>query len=104
MRCPNCGNENPEDYVFCDECGARLQPLADTGQGDSAPSGMAATDAAGSTGMSGAAAADGGGDMAAWQPSDDSGMSAGAGEDSGVGWQPQASQDTDAAGSAAGGM
>lgn len=25
MRCPNCGNENPADYVFCDECGARLQ-------------------------------------------------------------------------------
>ncbi|MEO6456803.1 MAG: zinc ribbon domain-containing protein, partial [Chloroflexia bacterium] len=25
MRCPNCGNENPPDYVFCDECGARLQ-------------------------------------------------------------------------------
>lgn len=25
MRCPNCGNENPQDYVFCDECGARLQ-------------------------------------------------------------------------------
>ena len=24
MRCPNCGNENPPDYVFCDECGARL--------------------------------------------------------------------------------
>ena len=25
MRCPNCGNENPPDYIFCDECGARLQ-------------------------------------------------------------------------------
>lgn len=25
MKCPNCGNENPPDYVFCDECGARLQ-------------------------------------------------------------------------------
>jgi hypothetical protein len=24
MRCPNCGNENPPDYLFCDECGARL--------------------------------------------------------------------------------
>ncbi len=24
MRCPNCGNENPPDYMFCDECGARL--------------------------------------------------------------------------------
>ncbi len=24
MRCPNCGNENPADYMFCDECGARL--------------------------------------------------------------------------------
>lgn len=28
MRCPNCGNENPDDYVFCDECGARLQNVA----------------------------------------------------------------------------
>ncbi|HYO48571.1 MAG TPA: zinc-ribbon domain-containing protein, partial [Chloroflexia bacterium] len=27
MRCPNCGNENPPDYVFCDECGARLQDM-----------------------------------------------------------------------------
>ncbi len=25
MKCPNCGNENPPDYMFCDECGARLQ-------------------------------------------------------------------------------
>lgn len=24
MKCPNCGNENPPDYLFCDECGARL--------------------------------------------------------------------------------
>lgn len=31
MRCPNCGNENPPDYVFCDECGARLQGGEDTG-------------------------------------------------------------------------
>jgi hypothetical protein len=30
MRCPNCGNENPPDYVFCDECGARLTGGADT--------------------------------------------------------------------------
>ncbi|HYP20458.1 MAG TPA: zinc-ribbon domain-containing protein, partial [Chloroflexia bacterium] len=43
MRCPNCGNENPPDYVFCDECGARLQEMgggdvaaADAGM-DSAP-------------------------------------------------------------------
>src|ERR1044072_3231349 len=33
MRCPNCGNENPEDYTFCDECGAKLG-----GAGDSAGS------------------------------------------------------------------
>src|SRR5215210_4280457 len=26
MRCPNCGNENPNDYTFCDECGAKLTP------------------------------------------------------------------------------
>ena len=31
MRCPNCGNENPDDYTFCDECGAKL--TADTGDG-----------------------------------------------------------------------
>ncbi|HYP21932.1 MAG TPA: FHA domain-containing protein [Chloroflexia bacterium] len=31
MRCPNCGNENPPDYVFCDECGARLQGGEDPG-------------------------------------------------------------------------
>ncbi|HEY0069000.1 MAG TPA: FHA domain-containing protein [Chloroflexia bacterium] len=31
MRCPNCGNENPPDYVFCDECGARLLGGDDTG-------------------------------------------------------------------------
>ncbi|MEO8288543.1 MAG: FHA domain-containing protein [Chloroflexota bacterium] len=36
MRCPNCGNENPPDYMFCDECGARLSgedqatPVTDT--------------------------------------------------------------------------
>ncbi|MDQ2807587.1 MAG: zinc ribbon domain-containing protein, partial [Chloroflexota bacterium] len=24
IRCHNCGNENPDDYAFCDECGARL--------------------------------------------------------------------------------
>src|SRR4051794_33281006 len=26
--CPNCGNANPDDYAFCDECGARLTPGA----------------------------------------------------------------------------
>jgi len=47
MRCPNCGNENPPDYMFCDECGARLmggEQAADTSDTDSggstaAPSG-----------------------------------------------------------------
>jgi hypothetical protein len=42
MRCPNCGNENPPDYVFCDECGARLQ---DMGGGDVAAA-SAGTDSA----------------------------------------------------------
>ncbi len=40
MKCPNCGNENPPDYVFCDECGARLQDaggVADAGTGAGAP-------------------------------------------------------------------
>ncbi|MEA2576047.1 MAG: hypothetical protein QOH93_3345 [Chloroflexia bacterium] len=43
MRCPNCGNENPPDYVFCDECGARLQGGEDTGI---AAQGAGATDQA----------------------------------------------------------
>src|SRR5215210_962296 len=33
MRCPNCGNENPPDYMFCDECGARLMESAETSAG-----------------------------------------------------------------------
>lgn len=46
MKCPNCGNENPPDYVFCDECGARLQggedsaamsQLSDTSDGGGMP-------------------------------------------------------------------
>lgn len=36
MRCPNCGNENPPDYMFCDECGARLQPQEAEGDGANA--------------------------------------------------------------------
>src|SRR5438105_10693146 len=43
-RCSNCGNENPDDYAFCDECGARI-----TGEGSmasmpggAAPAAMAA--------------------------------------------------------------
>ena len=47
MRCPNCGNENPVDYVFCDECGARLQNLpGEDAEAVSAPlgaSGVAST-------------------------------------------------------------
>src|SRR5437870_3838114 len=31
IRCPNCGNENPDDYAFCDECGARLPTSAGPG-------------------------------------------------------------------------
>src|SRR4051794_7529570 len=45
MRCPNCGNENPDDYTFCDECGAKL-----TAQDE-------ATDAATNAGASADAAA-----------------------------------------------
>ena len=30
IRCPNCGNENPDDYAYCDECGARLDGGAAT--------------------------------------------------------------------------
>ncbi|HEX8600649.1 MAG TPA: FHA domain-containing protein [Chloroflexia bacterium] len=54
MRCPNCGNENPPDYVFCDECGARLQAGEDTGiaaQGATTGTGAAnQTQAAGAVG------------------------------------------------------
>src|SRR5947209_12643916 len=35
MRCPNCGNENPDDYTFCDECGAKL--TAQDGEATAAP-------------------------------------------------------------------
>lgn len=28
MRCLNCGNENPPDNVYCNECGARLQEMS----------------------------------------------------------------------------
>lgn len=28
MRCLNCGNENPPDNIYCNECGARLQDMA----------------------------------------------------------------------------
>ena len=26
IKCQNCGNESPDDAVFCDQCGARLKP------------------------------------------------------------------------------
>src|SRR5437588_13029536 len=39
MRCPSCGNENPDDYTFCDECGARLTPQE--GASEQAPPGPA---------------------------------------------------------------
>ncbi len=28
MRCLNCGNDNPPDNVYCNECGARLQEMS----------------------------------------------------------------------------
>ncbi len=46
MKCPNCGNENPPDYVFCDECGARLQ-------GDDAGVGSQLSDASSQAGQNG---------------------------------------------------
>ncbi|MGA7730653.1 MAG: zinc-ribbon domain-containing protein, partial [Chloroflexia bacterium] len=58
MRCPNCGNENPPDYTFCDECGARLvgddiaamsgTTEADTGGGGGGVSATSMQDQAGS--------------------------------------------------------
>ena len=47
IRCPNCGNENPDDYAYCDECGARLttgagDPAAAGGGGGSAPTATSA--------------------------------------------------------------
>lgn len=59
MRCPNCGNENPPDYVFCDECGARLQGGDDTGI--AAQAATANVGAAGQTQESGVAQDGGGG-------------------------------------------
>lgn len=63
MKCPNCGNENPPDYVFCDECGARLQggddsaamsQLSDTADGGGMPVGSHAhMDSSGSGGAAG---------------------------------------------------
>jgi hypothetical protein len=106
MRCPNCGNENPQDYVFCDECGARLQPLADMGQGDSA-GGVAAGGADMDNsmgGIAGAVGADGGAgsaDIPSWQPSGaiDSGDAAGAGSAGGDAasiWDSQSAMSGDA--------
>ena len=74
MRCPNCGNENPPDYVFCDECGARLlggddtgvaaqAAVADTGAGAGAGTGANDQSQAGDAGLVGAGQAGGyGGD------------------------------------------
>jgi len=28
IKCANCGNESPDDALFCDQCGARLKPAA----------------------------------------------------------------------------
>src|SRR5829696_2048423 len=36
MICPNCGNENPEDYTFCDECGAKLGSTSDSAGSENA--------------------------------------------------------------------
>src|SRR5689334_15222889 len=46
IRCPNCGNENPDDYAFCDECGARL---TSDGGVDATPLSEGATQAMGGT-------------------------------------------------------
>ncbi|HUP27828.1 MAG TPA: FHA domain-containing protein [Chloroflexia bacterium] len=59
MRCPNCGNENPPDYVFCDECGARLDVTGgDAGAGmdgqDAAPQPEQAGDMEAGSSMAGA--------------------------------------------------
>ena len=41
IRCTNCGNENPDDYVYCDECGARLPAPAAAQAPVAAPAPMA---------------------------------------------------------------
>src|SRR5436190_7608263 len=43
MRCPNCGNENPDDYTFCDECGAKLTTTSQAGEAE-APTMVAEAD------------------------------------------------------------
>lgn len=50
MRCPNCGNENPPDYLFCDECGARLIGNDVAAMAGSADGGAAVADAGGGGG------------------------------------------------------
>ena len=60
MRCPNCGNENPPDYLFCDECGARL-----IGNDVAAMAGAPEAGAVADAGGGGGASNTGGGSMSA---------------------------------------
>src|SRR5215217_1502142 len=62
IRCPNCGNENPDDYAFCDECGARITPAGEAvattvPEGATQAMGGTADVAAGAPGLEGAPAA-----------------------------------------------
>jgi uncharacterized OB-fold protein len=68
IKCPNCGNLNPDDYAYCDECGARLEPVAagaagstDAGAG-AAPADSGARDLAPTDTMPAVTAAPGGGE------------------------------------------
>lgn len=45
IKCPNCGNEATDDAVFCDQCGTRLKPAADS-EAPAAPSLSEAPEAA----------------------------------------------------------
>ncbi len=98
MRCPNCGNENPADYVFCDECGARLQnapgadaeavsaPLGTPDGGDSAGNGGDNEQSSGGlSSMGDAGSMDAMGNSGGDGTDSDSAMGDGTGADTGMG-------------------
>ncbi|HKP54891.1 MAG TPA: FHA domain-containing protein [Chloroflexia bacterium] len=102
MICPNCGNENPEDYVFCDECGARLQNMPGAeAEAVSAPLGT--PDDGGSAGDGGAGQWQSSGGLSSMGDASDMdamGTSGGAGMDSDSGMGDASSEYAMPAGSA----
>ena len=37
MRCPNCGHENREDAIFCDQCAAEIGAVCPSCQTQNEP-------------------------------------------------------------------